>query len=80
METWGEKDLCLLWEWVQEYLGRSGQVKPLSTYGGLGQNLIDTPLRRTAKSIFKVKAIGERTIFGVVFQKRQHVSYYVVSH
>ena len=48
---------------VQEYLGRSGQVRPLSTYGGLGQNLI-----------------GEHTIFGAVFQKRQHVSYYSVSH
>ena len=40
MDTWGEKDLCLFWEWAQEYLGRSGQLRPLSTYGGLGQNLI----------------------------------------
>ena len=40
MDTWGEKDLCLFWEWAKEYLGRSGQVEPLSTYGGLGQNLI----------------------------------------
>ena len=40
MDTWGEKDLCLFWEWAQEYLGRSGQVLPFSTYGDLGQNLI----------------------------------------
>ena len=40
MDTWGEKDLCLLWEWAQEYLGRSRQVGPFSTYGDLGQNLI----------------------------------------
>ena len=40
MDTWGEKDLCLFWEWAQEYLGRSGQVRPLFTYGGLRQNLI----------------------------------------
>ena len=40
MDTSGEKDLCLFWEWAQEYLGRSGQAGPLSTYGGLGQNLI----------------------------------------
>ena len=40
MNTWGEKDLCLFWEWAQEYLGRSGQVGPFSTYGDLGQNLI----------------------------------------
>ena len=63
MDTCGEKDLCLLWEWAQEYLGRSGQVRPLSTYGGPGQNLI-----------------GEHTIFGAVFQKRQNMSYYGVSH
>ena len=43
MDTWGEKDLCLFWEWAQEYLGRSGQVGPLSTYGGLGQNLMSIP-------------------------------------
>ena len=48
----------IFWEWAQEYLGRSGQVGPLSTYGRLGQNLI----------------------FGAVFQKEQHVSYYGVSH
>ena len=63
MDTSDEKDLCLFWEWAQEYLGRSGQAGPLSTYGGLGQNLI-----------------GEHTIFGAVFQKGQHVSYYGVSH
>ena len=40
MDTWAEKDLCLFWEWAQEYLGRSGQSGPFSTYGGLGQNLI----------------------------------------
>ena len=40
MDTWSEKDLRLFSEWAQEYLGRSGQVGPLSTYGGLGQNLI----------------------------------------
>ena len=40
MDTCGEKDLCLFREWAQEYLGRSGQVGPLSTYGGSGQNLI----------------------------------------
>ena len=27
-------------EWAQEYLGRSGQSGPFSTYGSLGQNLI----------------------------------------
>ena len=32
--------ICLLLEWAQEYLGRSGQVGPLSAYGGLVQNLI----------------------------------------
>ena len=26
MDTRGEKDLFLLWEWAQEYLGRSGQA------------------------------------------------------
>ena len=40
MDTWGEKDLFLFWEWAQEYLWRSGQVGPFSTHGGLGQNLI----------------------------------------
>ena len=40
MDTWGEEDLCLFWEWAQEYLGRSEQVGPFSTYGDLGQNLI----------------------------------------
>ena len=39
MHTWDEKDSCLFWEWAQEYLGRYEQVGPLSTYGGLGQNL-----------------------------------------
>ena len=23
MNTWGEKDLCLFWEWAQENFGRS---------------------------------------------------------
>ena len=40
MDTWGEKDLCIFWEWAQEYLGRSGQVGPFSTFGNLGRNLI----------------------------------------
>ena len=40
MDTWVEKDLCLFWEWAQEYLGRSRQVGPFSTYEDLGQNLI----------------------------------------
>ena len=40
MDTWGEKDLRLFWEWAQEYLGRSGQVGPFPTYGDLGRNLI----------------------------------------
>ena len=31
MDTGGEKDLCLFWEWAQEYLGRSGQSGPFST-------------------------------------------------
>ena len=40
MDTWGEKDFCLFWEWAQEYLGRSGQSGPFPTYGGRGQKLI----------------------------------------
>ena len=33
MDTGGEKDLCLFWEWAQEYLGRSGQSGPFSHIG-----------------------------------------------
>ena len=40
MDTGGEKDLFLFWEWAQEYLGRSGQCGPFYTSGGLVQNLI----------------------------------------
>ena len=40
MDTGGEKDLCLFWEWAQEYQGRSGQIGPFTRYGGLAQNLI----------------------------------------
>ena len=64
MDTWGEKDLCLFWEWAQEYLGRSGQVEPFSTYWDLGQNLIGE------HTIFEA----------VFFQKGQHVCYCGVSH
>ena len=28
MDTEGNKDVCLFWEWAQEYLGRSGQSGP----------------------------------------------------
>ena len=27
MDTWGEKDLCLFWEWAQEYFGRSVSIR-----------------------------------------------------
>ena len=40
MDTVGEKDLCIFWEWEQEYQGRSGQIGPFITYGGPPQNLI----------------------------------------
>ena len=40
MDKGGEKDLCLFWEWAQEYLGRCGQSGPFSTSGALVQNLI----------------------------------------
>ena len=32
--------MCLFWELAQEYQGRSGQIGPFTTYGGLAQNLI----------------------------------------
>ena len=32
MYTGGEKDLCLFWEWAQEYLERSGQTGPFCAY------------------------------------------------
>ena len=37
--TQGVRSICV-WEWALEYLGRSWQSGPFSTYGGLGQNLI----------------------------------------
>ena len=40
MDTVGEKDLCIFWEWEQESQGRSGQIGPFITYGGPPQNLI----------------------------------------
>ena len=38
MDTWGEKDLCLFWEWAQEYFGRSGQNGPFYQHGSVTQN------------------------------------------
>ena len=64
MDTWSEKDLRLFSEWAQEYLRRSGQVGPLSPYGGLGQNLIGE------HTIFGA----------VFFKKIQLMPYYGVSH
>ena len=40
MDTWVVRDLCLFLEWALEYLGGSGQVGPLSTYGVVGRNVI----------------------------------------
>ena len=38
MDTWGEKDLCLFWEWAQEYFGRSGQNGPFFQHWSVAQN------------------------------------------
>ena len=38
MDTWGEKDLCLFWEWAQEYFGRSGQNGPFYQHRRVAQN------------------------------------------
>ena len=64
MDTGGEKDLCLFWEWAQEYKGRSGQTVPFTTYGGLAQNLIG----------------WHTILAAVFFQKRQLMPYFGVSH
>ena len=40
MDTGGEKDLCLFWEWAKEYLDRYRQSGPFSTLGGLIHNRI----------------------------------------
>ena len=38
MDKCSEKDLCLFWEWAQEYFGRSGQNGPLYQHGSVTQN------------------------------------------
>ena len=58
MGTWGEKDLCLFWEWAQEYFERSGQNRPFYQHGSVTQKKTQEVSIPFSKLFLKKDSLG----------------------